>query len=77
VAYSIELAELFDIDVDQLSGMLALVAAHRFGRLQRDVTGLEGTDRSSSPLVQGLLARHLARRIAPGSVAHATLRRDS
>ena len=28
-------AELFDVDVDQLAGTLALIAADRFGRLQR------------------------------------------
>jgi hypothetical protein len=28
-------AELFDVDVDQLAGMLALVASHRLGRLKR------------------------------------------
>ena len=27
-------AELLDIDMDELAGMLALIAAHRFGRLQ-------------------------------------------
>ena len=34
VADPIEPAELFDVDVDQFAGMLALVAAHRLGRLQ-------------------------------------------
>src|SRR6185437_16246846 len=34
VAYAIELAELLYVDVDQLAGMLALVAAHRLGGLQ-------------------------------------------
>ena len=34
MAGSLEAAELLDIDVDQLAGMLALVAADRFGRLQ-------------------------------------------
>ena len=31
----VELAELFDVDVDQLAGMLALVTSHRLGRLKR------------------------------------------
>src|SRR4029450_11386634 len=31
----IELAELFDVDVDQLAGMLALIAPHRLGGLER------------------------------------------
>ena len=35
VADALEAAELLDVDVDQLAGMLALVAAHRLGRLQR------------------------------------------
>jgi len=35
VADLLETIELFDIDVDDLTGMLTLVAAHRFGRLQR------------------------------------------
>src|ERR1700730_13080965 len=35
VAYLLETSELFNIDVDDLDGMLALVAAHRFGRFQR------------------------------------------
>ena len=30
-----EFAELFDVDVDEFAGMLALIAANRFGRLQR------------------------------------------
>ena len=30
----VELAELFDVDVDQLAGPFALVAAGRLGRLQ-------------------------------------------
>ena len=30
----VELAELFDVDVDQLAGLLALIASHRLGRLQ-------------------------------------------
>src|ERR1700733_7898671 len=34
MAYAVELAELFDVDVDELAGMLALVAAHGLGRLQ-------------------------------------------
>lgn len=32
---AIEFAEFFDVDVDQFTGMFALVAAHRFGRFQR------------------------------------------
>jgi hypothetical protein len=35
VADPIELAELFDVDVDQFSGMLSFIAADRLGRLQR------------------------------------------
>ena len=35
VAYLIELAELFDVDVDHLAGLFPLVAAGRFGRLER------------------------------------------
>ena len=31
----IELAELLDVDVDQLAGILALVASNRLGRLER------------------------------------------
>jgi hypothetical protein len=31
----IELTELFDVDVDQLAGMLALIAPHRLGGLER------------------------------------------
>ena len=34
VADALEAAELLDVDVDQLAGMLALVAAHRLGRLR-------------------------------------------
>ena len=34
MADALEAAELLDVDVDQLAGMLALVAAHRLGRLQ-------------------------------------------
>jgi hypothetical protein len=34
MAYPIELAELFDVDVDHLAGPLALVAAGWFGRFQ-------------------------------------------
>ena len=34
VADALETAELFDVDVDHLAGLLALVAAHRLGRLQ-------------------------------------------
>ena len=34
VAYPIELAELFDVDVDQLAGVLAFVAAYRLGGFQ-------------------------------------------
>src|SRR4029079_9321077 len=34
VTYLIELAELFDVDVDHLAGPLALVSARRFGRFQ-------------------------------------------
>src|ERR1019366_3631122 len=30
----LETTELFDVDVDDLAGMLALVAAHRLGRFQ-------------------------------------------
>ena len=33
MADALEAAELLDVDVDHLAGMLALVAAHRFGRL--------------------------------------------
>jgi hypothetical protein len=32
MAYSVELAELFDVDVDQFAGMFALIAPHRPGR---------------------------------------------
>ena len=35
MADALEAAELLDVDVDQLAGMLALVAADRLGRLQR------------------------------------------
>ena len=35
VAYVIELAEPFDVDVDQLAGLLAFVATGWLGRLQR------------------------------------------
>jgi hypothetical protein len=35
VSGPLEAAELLDVDVDQLAGTLALVAPHRFGRLQR------------------------------------------
>ena len=35
VADLVELAQLFDVDVDQLAGMLALVAPQRLSRLQR------------------------------------------
>ena len=31
---ALEAAELLDVDVDHVAGMFALVAAHRFGRLQ-------------------------------------------
>ncbi len=34
MADSVEFAELFDVDVDELAGMLALVAAHRLGGLE-------------------------------------------
>ena len=34
VADPVEAAELLDVDVDELAGMLALIAAHRLGRLQ-------------------------------------------
>ena len=34
VADALEFAELFDVDVDQFAGIFALIAAHRFGRLQ-------------------------------------------
>jgi hypothetical protein len=34
VADPVEAAELFDIDVDHVAGMLSLVTAHRFGRFQ-------------------------------------------
>ena len=34
MAYSVELAELFDVDVDQFAGMVALIAPHRPGRFQ-------------------------------------------
>ena len=34
VAYAVELAELFDVDVDVLYGTLALVSARRRGRLE-------------------------------------------
>src|SRR5215212_9611987 len=34
VAYLIELAELFDVEVDHLAGQLALISAGRLGRLQ-------------------------------------------
>ena len=38
----LETTELFDIDVDDLARVLALVAAHRFGRLQgRELVGAE------------------------------------
>src|ERR1700733_1345525 len=32
---ALETAELFDIDMDQLAGTFALIAAHRLGRFQR------------------------------------------
>jgi hypothetical protein len=35
VADLIEFTEFFDVNVDQLAGMLALVAPQRLGRLQR------------------------------------------
>ena len=35
MADALEAAELLDVDVDQLAGMLPLVAAHRLGRLER------------------------------------------
>ena len=35
MADPIELAELFDVDVDEFTGMFALIAADRLGRLQR------------------------------------------
>jgi hypothetical protein len=31
VTYAAKLAELFDVDVDQFAGVLALMAAHRLG----------------------------------------------
>jgi hypothetical protein len=34
VADTIEFDQLFDVDVDQLAGVLALVAASRLGRFQ-------------------------------------------
>ena len=34
VADPVETAELLDVDVDELAGVLALIAAHRLGRLQ-------------------------------------------
>ena len=34
MADSVETAELFDVDVDDLAGLLALIAADRLGRLQ-------------------------------------------
>src|SRR5512142_1845490 len=34
MAYTVELAELFDVDVDQLAGMFALIAPHRLDRFQ-------------------------------------------
>ncbi|MET4072404.1 hypothetical protein ABID58_007233 [Bradyrhizobium sp. S3.2.6] len=34
VAWSYESAELLDVDMDELAGVLALVAAHRLGGLQ-------------------------------------------
>src|SRR5260221_8666281 len=40
VADAIDPAELLDIDMDELAGVLALVAAHRLGRLQRRDAGL-------------------------------------
>ena len=39
VADALEAAELLDVDVDQLAGLLALVAAHRLGRLERREAG--------------------------------------
>ncbi|MGY4285426.1 hypothetical protein ACVWXO_004646 [Bradyrhizobium sp. LM2.7] len=33
VTHAIEFAELFDVDVDQLAGMLTLISAHSFSRL--------------------------------------------
>jgi hypothetical protein len=35
MADAIEFAKLFDVDVDQFAGIFSLIAAHRFGRLQR------------------------------------------
>jgi hypothetical protein len=35
MADAVEPAELFDVDVDHLAGLLALIAAHRGGRLKR------------------------------------------
>src|SRR5262249_42873728 len=34
MADPIELAELFDVDVDQFAGMFTLIAPHRLGRVQ-------------------------------------------
>ena len=34
VADPVESAELFDVDVDHLAGLLAFIASHRLGRLE-------------------------------------------
>src|SRR5258708_35084304 len=68
VADAIDPAELLDIDMDELAGVLALVAAHRLGRLQRPQPVQSETAQD---------ARHgrrrdagLARICAPGRLCH-------
>jgi hypothetical protein len=35
VADLVEFAELFDVDMEEFAGRLALIATHRLGRIQR------------------------------------------
>jgi hypothetical protein len=65
VAYLIELAELFDVDVDHLAGLLALVSAGWLGRFQgaqlAQPQALEGAAHGGRRDADGggdLLARH-------------------
>src|SRR5713101_6613043 len=51
MADAVELAELFDVDVDQLAGVLAFIAAHRLGGLQ----GAQPVE--AQPLEDGLRRR--------------------
>jgi hypothetical protein len=73
VPYLVELAELFDVDVDELARPIALVTARRLGRLECaqpvEADALEdtadggrgdGADGPSLPAASGIMVRHAA-----------------